>query len=908
VKIIRLDIQAFGCLKDFSPEIAPGLHIFHGPNESGKSTLQRATLALLYGFYEGDRSRPAENATRQRYTPWSDIRYAAQLEYELENRERYRVERDFSSPDVPTILRDMVTGKDVTDKFGRGRHGNVEFMRRQVGMTRRVFEACAFVSQGELFQTAGAGPDTAQEIGETIVRLADTGGRDISAKSAIARLKIVLGAQVGPGATARTKPLYVARGKLGAAKRELAELGRARSEAAADAEALEGAKRDTERLRNAFTRSRYLLTQADNRELKARLQRLQEIEEDATRLQSQIEVNHAFAAFPADERDAVLESWGKLTDLKERIEGWRVEMEKRRQRIADLSAQREELAKREMELAHLRSFPSDKKLDADGLFRSWRSAEAVNREAQRRLEHAESGALWVLDEHARLEVDVGHLAASDVHALTERLRAPSPAAGSNARTNLIRRTLKALVTALGRVLRAILRRAAPPAQVRTVDETMAEAPFDAISPDDAAAKLQKHRRYLEIAPDVRKHREEVESAQRARTALDAAAERLREMLADLVDDPSDLEAAYATFQERCARRNELESIIRRLESLDREAESVREVIGRSDEDDDRLRRLEARLRAQLEAAAGRSGSLEELVDAFEKGHAQWQLYQDAKKALQAVEGRRGIVLEGRSPAELEEMVKKGERETAGLLRETPSLSGAETNQTRDGLQELLSQQSTELSELNAKARGLSTAIEMRMRALRSRAEVEEEIEHSSQEVAQLDSFGRALDVAIDVIEKAMTEAHRDFAPSVGRFLAHGLARVTEGRYQEAYLDPETLRVTTTVPETGRMEGVDKLSQGTRAAAYLLLRAGLAQHMSAMKEPVPLILDDPLVDLDDVRLELFLEHLLGLSDAPQILLFTKDEATRVWFERNCAGNSMHKLTLLQRQPSLARVLA
>ena len=195
-----------------------------------------------------------------------------------------------------------------------------------------------------------------------------------------------------------------------------------------------------------------------------------------------------------------------------------------------------------------------------------------------------------------------------------------------------------------------------------------------------------------------------------------------------------------------------------------------------------------------------------------------------------------------------------------------------------------------------------------MSGLRSRAEVEEEIEQHSQEVARLEGFGRALTVAIENIERAMTDAHRDFAPRVGRFLGEGLERVTEGRYREAYLDPSDWTVTTKVPETGRLEEVHKLSQGTRAAAYLLLRAGLAQHMSSMSEPVPLILDDPLVDLDDVRLERFLQLLVELSAEAQVLLFTKDEATKAWFERHCAGSPSHKMTLLQRQHSSERVPA
>jgi uncharacterized protein YhaN len=152
----------------------------------------------------------------------------------------------------------------------------------------------------------------------------------------------------------------------------------------------------------------------------------------------------------------------------------------------------------------------------------------------------------------------------------------------------------------------------------------------------------------------------------------------------------------------------------------------------------------------------------------------------------------------------------------------------------------------------------------------------------------------------------MTEAHRDFAPSVGRFLSDGLAHVTEGRYQKAMLDPATFVVRTEVPETGSWVDVDVLSQGTQAAAYMLLRVGLAQHMSSLSEPVPLLLDDPLVDLDDVRIENFLDLLfkMAIERDLQILLFTKDAATRRWFERSCAGNPTCRITELQ--PIAARV--
>jgi len=53
VKIVRLDIKAFGNLTDvildFSSE-TPGLHIIYGPNEAGKSTALRALKGFLYGI------------------------------------------------------------------------------------------------------------------------------------------------------------------------------------------------------------------------------------------------------------------------------------------------------------------------------------------------------------------------------------------------------------------------------------------------------------------------------------------------------------------------------------------------------------------------------------------------------------------------------------------------------------------------------------------------------------------------------------------------------------------------------------------------------------------------------------------------------------------------------------------
>jgi DNA repair exonuclease SbcCD ATPase subunit len=331
--------------------------------------------------------------------------------------------------------------------------------------------------------------------------------------------------------------------------------------------------------------------------------------------------------------------------------------------------------------------------------------------------------------------------------------------------------------------------------------------------------------------------------------------------------------------------------------LDNECSSLQKMIQEFETGEERLGRLESGLREQLQQTTGKSDDLENLIQAFEDGCRGKRAYEEARGGLRQNEEKKGIILQGKSPGELQETVRKIQDELELIERSAAQLAGAQTGQNRESLGALLSRQQGALRDSELLASGLRSKINTRLSGLRGRAEVEEDLGRYERELAMLERFGEELKVATEGIELAMTEAHRDFAPSVGRFLGEGLARVTQDRYGRVLIDPSTLRLTTEVPETRRLEDVERLSRGTRAAAYLLLRVGLAQHMSSLAEPVPLILDDPLVDLDDVREENFLDLLLDLTSEVQVLLFSKNDRVREWFERRCARTSRHRATLL-----------
>ncbi|MCH7953487.1 MAG: AAA family ATPase, partial [Chloroflexi bacterium] len=319
MRLRRIDLPAFGCLSDFGAELSPGLNLFVGENEAGKSTLQAAISALLYGFFENERALRAENERYERFRPWTGSVYRGTLEYELSNGDRYEVRRDFAA-DVATQLIDVATGLDVASKFGRGRHGNVPFARKQFGMSRGVFQSCAFVSQGEIFDvTQGASPS---QIGDAVAALADSAGRDVSAARAIKSLKSVE-SRIGSDA-ARTAELPRARQHLTRAQAELAAGEEARAQAARTARELEERRVLVRQLQEERARTEALALRTQIATLRSRLDAVAAETDEAERAESEAEALSASAGFPASLRDEMLAlkgRWSQLLNGIERLRG-----------------------------------------------------------------------------------------------------------------------------------------------------------------------------------------------------------------------------------------------------------------------------------------------------------------------------------------------------------------------------------------------------------------------------------------------------------------------------------------------------------------------------------------------------------------------------------------------------------
>lgn len=112
MKLIQLNVQAFGTLKNRQFLFPAGLTVFYGENEQGKTTLLACLKAMFYGLSGRSRS-PLENE-RLRSQPWDGTRPSASLVFEQAG-VRYRLQRAFgkTKSQDETILMNDISGTRI---------------------------------------------------------------------------------------------------------------------------------------------------------------------------------------------------------------------------------------------------------------------------------------------------------------------------------------------------------------------------------------------------------------------------------------------------------------------------------------------------------------------------------------------------------------------------------------------------------------------------------------------------------------------------------------------------------------------------------------------------------------------------------------------------------------------------
>lgn len=387
MKLLALHLEGFGRLvgRDFA--FSPGFNLIYGPNEAGKSTLQQAILALLYGFFDDGSITTAKRAAAAAWQPWqADAPYAGRLRYALADGQTFEVRRTFGpKPGVSLFLQaDSAAPKDVSGAYRSASQGRLFFADAQLGLSKTVFENTCTVRQAELV----ALESSAAAITDTLTRLAASASADTNVADALAALEQAL-KEVGTE-RAWAKPLPQAQQKLKALEAERVKVQQARRELFSRIVEQQQVAARVQALEEEIARWAYLEQIAAAGEIRARLDVLEKAQAAVLQQEAQVGQWQTWASFPVQLRDEVLRLQERRTQMRQE----RTQSQPRAEQAqAALAAQRAKIAASEARIAALedaRSTPVAARAELQALAETWRRAQASHQAVQERERKAQA--------------------------------------------------------------------------------------------------------------------------------------------------------------------------------------------------------------------------------------------------------------------------------------------------------------------------------------------------------------------------------------------------------------------------------------------------------------------------------------------------------------------------------------
>ena len=233
---------AFGPFVDQTLDLAPGMTVIHGPNESGKSSWHAAIYAGLCGVRRGGGQRKEEKDFRDRHRPWVGDAWEVSAIVQLADGRRVKLHHDLDRK-INCWAHDAELGRDYSEDII---HEGAPDGAHWLGLNRRSFLSTACVRQADIqsvIEQAGA-------LQNELQRAAATAGTDSTASAALERLEDFRRENVGQDRRNSARPLRSAKERHERAQRRLDDANRTHETYLAQLEEIEwlrGVKDDADR-------------------------------------------------------------------------------------------------------------------------------------------------------------------------------------------------------------------------------------------------------------------------------------------------------------------------------------------------------------------------------------------------------------------------------------------------------------------------------------------------------------------------------------------------------------------------------------------------------------------------------------------------------------------------------------
>ncbi|SFB83359.1 Uncharacterized protein YhaN [Alkalibacterium subtropicum] len=237
-----------------------------------------------------------------------------------------------------------------------------------------------------------------------------------------------------------------------------------------------------------------------------------------------------------------------------------------------------------------------------------------------------------------------------------------------------------------------------------------------------------------------------------------------------------------------------------------------------------------------------------------------------------------------------EQKEKQEKETrlSMLSEKLPVKEGDDTvglklNHVKKNLDEL-KKRHQKLSEEQKVCMKAIMADEMKIRRLEDGGvytELLQEFENEKSYYQEVVNKWTTLKTAAGIIEKTLHYAKEDKLPQALSIAGSFFSFLTDGRYQSLLFEDDVLFV---IDKFGRRWRSDDLSRGTVEPLYISLRLAF---IKATKESIklPVLIDDPFVNLDDKRVRKMYQLLNDFDPDIQMIYFSFDPRIQAFIEED-----------------------
>lgn len=145
MKIIQLKINEFGKLKNKEIQLQNNINIIYGKNESGKSTLLKFIISILYGLSKNKNGKAISDYDQ--YNPWEGQNFSGKIKYQLDNQKQYEIYREFGKKN-PKIFNENL--EDISQQFNIDKTKGNQFFYDQTKVDEELYHSTMIAEQTAL--------------------------------------------------------------------------------------------------------------------------------------------------------------------------------------------------------------------------------------------------------------------------------------------------------------------------------------------------------------------------------------------------------------------------------------------------------------------------------------------------------------------------------------------------------------------------------------------------------------------------------------------------------------------------------------------------------------------------------------------------------------------------------------